>query len=78
MRGGLYLREAVHLMEQIHRTRRLSAIDLVEVNPQIGDEKDVRITVEAAILVIQTALGHMRRGLMVPKDVTDMPLQTFR
>lgn len=74
----MYLREAIHFMEQIHRTRRLTAIDLVEVNPQIGDERDVRITVEAAIHVIQAALGHMRRGLMVPKGVTDMPLQTFR
>lgn len=65
-------------MEQIHRTHRLSAIDLVEVNPQIGDERDVKITVEAAICVIQAALGYMRRGLSVPKGVTDIPLQTFR
>ncbi|EFN83886.1 arginase, hepatic isoform X2 [Harpegnathos saltator] len=78
VRGGLYLREAIHLMEQIYRTHRLSAIDLVEVNPQIGDARDIKITVEAAIHVIQAALGHMRRGLTVPKGVTDIPLQTFR
>lgn len=64
-------------MEQIHRTNRLSAIDLVEVNPQIGDERDVKLTVEAAIYVIQAAFGHMRRGLTVPKGVVDIPLQTF-
>ncbi|KAL0102917.1 hypothetical protein PUN28_018305 [Cardiocondyla obscurior] len=78
VRGGLSLREAIHLMEEVHRTQRLSAIDIVEVNPQIGDERDVKKTVQAAIHIIQAALGYTRRGLKVPKDITDMPLQTFR
>lgn len=65
-------------MEEIYRTHRLNAIDLVEVNPQIGSEQDVKNTVQAAIHVIQAALGYTRRGLRVPKDVVDMPLQTFR
>ncbi|XP_011686995.1 PREDICTED: arginase-1 isoform X2 [Wasmannia auropunctata] len=77
VRGGLSLREAIHLMEEISRTHRLRAIDLVEVNPQIGSEHDVKMTVQAAIHIIQAALGYTRRGLRVPKDVTDMPLQTF-
>lgn len=77
VRGGLSLREAIHLMEEICRTHRLSAIDLVEVNPQIGSERDVKMTVQAAIHIIQAALGYTRRGLRVPKGVTDMPLQTF-
>lgn len=77
VRGGLSLREAIHLMEEIHRTHRLSAIDLVEVNPQIGSEQDVKKTVQAAIHIIQAALGYTRRGLKVPKGITDMPLQTF-
>ncbi|XP_014598729.1 PREDICTED: arginase-2, mitochondrial isoform X2 [Polistes canadensis] len=78
VRGGLSLREAIHIMEEIHRTRRLNAIDLVEVNPHIGDQRDVKLTVEAAIFIIQAALGYTRRGLKVPKGVTDMPLQTFK
>ncbi|XP_043497443.1 arginase, hepatic isoform X1 [Polistes fuscatus] len=78
VRGGLSLREAIHMMEEIHRTRRLNAIDLVEVNPHIGDQRDVRLTVEAAIFIIQAALGYTRRGLKVPEGVTDMPLQTFK
>lgn len=78
VRGGLSLREAIHLMEEIYRTHRLSAIDLVEVNPQIGSEEDVKMTVQAAIHIIQAALGYTRRGLRVPKGITDMPLQTFR
>lgn len=78
VRGGLSLREAIHLMEEIHRTNRLSAIDLVEVNPQIGSEQDIKMTVQAAIHIIQAALGYTRRGLKVPKGVTDMPLQKSR
>ncbi|XP_011871943.1 PREDICTED: arginase, hepatic isoform X2 [Vollenhovia emeryi] len=78
VRGGLSLREAIHLMEEIYRTNRLSAIDLVEVNPQIGSERDVKLTVQAAIHIIQAALGYTRRGLRLPKGITDMPLQTFR
>ncbi|KAG5340110.1 ARGI protein, partial [Acromyrmex heyeri] len=69
--------EAIHLMEEISRTHRLNAIDLVEVNPQIGNEQDVKMTVQAAIHIIQAALGYSRRGLKVPEGVTDMPLQTF-
>ncbi|EZA51566.1 hypothetical protein DMN91_011895 [Ooceraea biroi] len=76
VRGGLSLREAIHLMEEMYRTRRLNAVDLVEVNPQIGSERDVKNTVEAAIHIIQAALGYTRRGLRVPKGITDMPLQT--
>nr|XP_050844355.1 arginase-2, mitochondrial isoform X2 [Vespula vulgaris] len=78
VRGGLTLREAIHIMEEIHRTRRLNAIDIVEVNPYIGDQRDVKLTIEAAIYIIQAALGYSRRGLKVPKGITDMPLQTFR
>ncbi|KYM76674.1 Arginase-1 [Atta colombica] len=77
VRGGLSLREAIHLMEEISRTHRLNAIDLVEVNPQIGNKQDVKMTVQAAIYIIQAALGYSRRGLKVPEGITDMPLQTF-
>lgn len=68
------LREAIHLMEEIYRTRRLSAIDLVEVNPQIGSKQDVKMTIQAAIHIIQAAFGYTRRGLKVPEGVTDIPL----
>lgn len=78
VRGGLSLREAIHLMEEVHRTHRLNAIDLVEVNPKIGDDNCVKLTTEAAIHVLQAALGHTRRGLKVPAGITDIPLQTFR
>jgi arginase len=60
-------------MEEIYRTHRLNAIDLVEVNPEIGNEHDVKLTVEAAIHIIQAALGYTRRGLKLPKGITDIP-----
>lgn len=78
MRGGLSLREGIHLMEEIHRTKRLNAVDLVEVNPHIGNKTCVDLTIGAAIHVIQAAFGYTRRGLKVPEGITDMPLQTFR
>lgn len=78
VRGGLTLREGIHLMEEIYNTGRLNAVDLVEVNPRIGTERDVRLTVEAAIHIIQAAFGHNRRGLKVSEGVTDIPLQTFK
>lgn len=65
-------------MEELYRTGRLNAIDLVEVNPKIGDENSVKLTTNAAIHILQAALGYTRRGLKVPPGITDMPLQTFR
>ncbi|KAK0081859.1 hypothetical protein PV325_011447 [Microctonus aethiopoides] len=78
VRGGLTLREGIHLMEEIHRTNRLNAIDLVEVNPKIGNDTSVHLTTDAAIHILQAALGYTRRGLKVPAGITDIPLQTFR
>lgn len=65
-------------MEMLYRTKRLNAVDLVEVNPHIGNQRDIQLTVEAAIHIIQAGFGYTRRGLKVPEGVTDMPLQTFR
>lgn len=74
VRGGLTLREGIHLMEVIHKTGRLSAIDLVEVNPSIGSKHNVDLTVSAAIHIIAAAFGYSRKGLR-PK-VNDLPIQT--
>lgn len=63
-------------MEKVYRTGRLGAIDIVEVNPSIGTENDVKITVEAALHIILAAFGHNRRGLR-PTSVHSLPLQTF-
>lgn len=49
-------------MEEIYKTGRLNAIDLVEVNPTIGSLTDVRKTIDAAIHIIKAACGTHRRG----------------
>lgn len=72
------MREAIHLMEVLYRTKRLNALDIVEINPYIGNKYDVELTVKAAIHIIQAGFGYSRRGLRVPKGVTDMPLQTIK
>lgn len=60
--GGLTLREGVFIMEEAFNTGALSSMDLVEVNPGLGDAKDVQTTVNSAKLIIQAALGNNRSG----------------
>ena len=74
VRGGLLLREGVHIMTCVHNTGRLGALDLVEVNPSIGTEHDVKSTVNAAIHILLSAFGHNRR---TPAQNIELPLQTF-
>lgn len=76
VRGGLTLREGIQVMEESYRTQRLSAVDLVEVNPGLGSPTDVKITLEAAKHIIRAASGHSRRG-QSPENVLDLPQQTF-
>ncbi|KAJ8734095.1 hypothetical protein PYW07_014646 [Mythimna separata] len=74
VRGGLSLREAINLMEIIHATGRLRAIDLVEINPALGNETDRKVTIEAGLCVLKAALGSSRRGT-APRGVVDLPIQ---
>lgn len=60
--GGLTLREGVFIMEEAYNTGALSSIDLVEVNPCLGDARDVKTTVNSAKLIIQAAVGNNRSG----------------
>lgn len=74
VRGGLSLREAIMLMEIVHATGRLRAVDLVEINPAVGNEIDRKRTIEAGMCVLKAALGFSRRGT-APRDVLDLPIQ---
>ncbi|XP_069686903.1 arginase, hepatic [Periplaneta americana] len=76
VRGGLTLREGIQVMEEAYRTNRLSAVDIVEVNPKLGSPTDVKITLEAAKHIIRAASGYSRRG-QSPENVKDLPQQTF-
>lgn len=62
VRGGMSLREGILLVEEVFLTGRLNAIDLVEVNPGIGDASDVARTVNAALQIIKAGCGFDRRG----------------
>ncbi|CAH4014821.1 unnamed protein product [Pieris brassicae] len=75
VRGGLTLREAIKLMEIIHSTGRLRALDLVEINPAIGNDSDRKRTIEAGLCILKAALGFSRRGT-TPRGVSDLPVQT--
>ncbi|GBP66788.1 Arginase-2, mitochondrial [Eumeta japonica] len=76
VRGGLTLREGITVMEMLHATGRLRAVDLVEINPALGDDADRRHTLEAGLCILKAALGFSRRGT-APANVLDLPLQTF-
>ncbi|KAJ1522800.1 hypothetical protein ONE63_001956 [Megalurothrips usitatus] len=72
VRGGLTLREGIHIMEKVHETGRLAAVDLVEVNPHLGSARDVATTVQAAQQLLLAAFGHSRLG-NTPR-ARDLPL----
>ncbi|XP_069354507.1 arginase-1 isoform X5 [Maniola hyperantus] len=75
VRGGLTLREGIKLMEIIYATGRLRAIDLVEINPALGNDSDRKRTIDAGLCILKAALGFSRRGTM-PRGVLDLPVQT--
>lgn len=56
-------------MEIIHDTERLNAIDLVEVNPTIGSDMDVKKTTDAALQIILAAFGQKRGGVIPQKNI---------
>jgi arginase len=70
--GGLSLREALYLAEEIYETGQLTALDLVEVNPDLGSESDVSNTLEAAKQILLAFFGSCRGGDL-PLDVKTIP-----
>ncbi|KAI1301260.1 Arginase, hepatic [Halotydeus destructor] len=61
--GGLTVREALVIGEQVAATRLLSGLDMMEVNPLLGSDQDVRRTVNIAVNVILSFLGKQRTDL---------------
>ncbi|KAF6204566.1 hypothetical protein GE061_018726 [Apolygus lucorum] len=72
VRGGLTLREGVHIMEIAHRTGWLGAVDMVEINPRLGNILQVKTTLEAATHIIKAAFGFSRSG-HVPQHIEKLP-----
>jgi len=52
---GVAFDDAVTMLKYINETGRLVSLDMVEVNPLLGDKEDARITCESAVKLISTA-----------------------
>ncbi|XP_067130147.1 arginase-1-like isoform X1 [Centruroides vittatus] len=63
--GGLTLREAVVIAEEVAKTGNLSALDIVEVNPKLGTPQDLEMTVNAAIDIVSAFFYKDRVGDML-------------
>lgn len=71
--GGLTMREGIYIIEELHNTHRLEALDLVEVNPTIGSLTDAKRTVDSAIYLLKAACGTVRKGNL-PANAKELPL----
>ena len=49
VRGGLTFREGHYICEAVHETGRLVAVDLMEVNPTLGDQASLVQTVQVCV-----------------------------
>ncbi|XP_034139692.1 arginase-1 isoform X1 [Drosophila guanche] len=62
VRGGLTLREGISIVEALRDTKRVQGVDLVEINPKLGNERDVRTTVESGLEILKSMFGYRRSG----------------
>ncbi|XP_064464064.1 arginase, hepatic-like isoform X1 [Ornithodoros turicata] len=66
--GGLTVREALVIAEEISRTDSLKVLDMVEVNPKLGTPEEQDRTLKCAVKIIASFFGSQRRGNL-PCDV---------
>ncbi|XP_030175243.1 arginase-2, mitochondrial isoform X2 [Lynx canadensis] len=72
--GGLTYREGMYITEEIHNTGLLSALDLVEVNPQLAaSEDEAKATAGLAVDVIASSFGQTREGGHIVYDQLPTP-----
>ncbi|XP_072284369.1 arginase-2, mitochondrial isoform X3 [Pyxicephalus adspersus] len=73
--GGLTYREGIYITEEIHNTGMLSALDLVEVNPNLGATSyEVKATTNLAVDVIASSLGQTRECTQT--NIDELPTPT--
>lgn len=63
--GGLTLNEAKYLIEDVRKTGRLNSMDLVEVNPMLGNQEDLETTLKTTFSLLQS--------LKAPHSVLENP-----
>ncbi|XP_067012014.2 arginase-1 [Anabrus simplex] len=72
VRGGLLLREGIQIVEECFRTGRLAGMDIVEFNPVLGTERDVKTTAIACVMLCKAVTGYSRSG-KVPHTPEEIP-----
>ncbi|KAL3205346.1 hypothetical protein MRX96_011242 [Rhipicephalus microplus] len=60
--GGLSLREALVIAEEVSKSGQLRVLDLAEVNPELGSEQDARNTIDCGVRLIDSFFGSQRGG----------------
>ncbi|XP_065307060.1 arginase-1-like [Dermacentor albipictus] len=60
--GGLTLREALVIAEEVSKSGQLRVLDLAEVNPLLGDEQDAGNTVDCGVKLVDAFFGSPRGG----------------
>jgi arginase len=58
VRGGLTFREGHYICEAIHETGLVVAMDLMEVNPTLGDENQKQQTIQIGCSLIRATVGE--------------------
>jgi len=62
VKGGLSYREAHYVCEAAAETGLLTSMDMVEVNPKLGNDEEAKMTVNLAVELVQSALGKSILG----------------
>lgn len=71
--GGLTIREAVCIAEEICNLDFFRALDLVEVNPSLGNKEQLENTLGVAALVTKAFMGYARHG-SIPLHNDEIPI----
>lgn len=71
--GGLTIRESLCLAEEICNLDSFHALDIVEVNPELGNRDQLENTLGVAALVTKAFLGYARHGNL-PHNVHEIPI----
>ncbi|SCV74934.1 BQ2448_7963 [Microbotryum intermedium] len=58
VRGGLTFREGHYICEALAETGNLVSLDLMEVNPSLGDDRSVQQTISVGRSLVRCALGE--------------------
>ncbi|KAI8618588.1 hypothetical protein BC830DRAFT_1108198 [Chytriomyces sp. MP71] len=58
VRGGLTFREGHYIMEALHQTGSLVAVDITEVNPELGTVMERQTTISIGCSLVRSVLGE--------------------